>query len=495
MDYTSPMRCVYVLLAVIDKIPGSWSVHESRLQSCEGMSVFVGASHLRHRTMSSQAPSLQLLVRRPRIYEATYLQEYISIPLANTLFTTGQSSTLITQRYDVSAKDHRWPSFKLHSSYVKSVAQIGVPGTQIARSHQKIPLVPLTVPRKVKEAMGNIVRELDIDGESAPASTELERAVLTKAKSRPQSEVVDAKTRIYALLQPADTPASLSEKFLPKMLPPIFAPGLRLYEVIGGGGGWGSKVGLIALDPSGLGFEADGSAVNNTADTNTRMPPWEATDTESKPLDSQRDAMVKKGEWLSFWQLRQNFLAPNPDALTHSTTGLSERGWAISVGTIPTPDSLEKTSPPITSLSSSTAANKSIEASILSQNEEPASSYAAAKIPRGTDTKPKRRRSSVIIRDREFGVLSEKPILVRDTVFSTASAGTGEGSGQVGSSPQQLIESMSDTHTESTPRVNRVIATATTRITVPYSSYRVRLFNLGSFKSPPVVSSSDEQQT
>jgi hypothetical protein len=496
-DYRIPGNHVDVLLAVIDKVPGSWRVRESRLQSCEGVSVLIGAWKFRFPKVSSSTPLIEFTVNRPSQGALTFMKEAISIPLANTLFTTGQSSTLIFKSYDVATHRPGRQSFNLRFSGFKSLAQVQLPATRTARSHQRIPLIPLTGPRMVKEVIGNIVRELDIDGKSTPASTELEPAVLREAKRRPEGEVVDAKTRIYALIQPADTSVSLQKRFLPTMLPPISAPGLRLYEVVGGGGGWGSKVGLIALDPSELGFDANGLTTNNSSGTMTRMPPWEATDSGGKPLDGQKHAMVKRGEWLSFWQLGQNFFTPDPDDLMDSPNHVDDRDWVISVGTIPSPDSLEMPNDPASPQSPSIADNIPLERDDVT-SAAPSSSSDVAATFQDTDTAQKRRRPSVIIRDREIGALSEKPILVNDAVFVSRPSG-----GRVSFSLRQPSTSTVDAESsppkrlfpidaESTPTKNPFIESATFRLTVPYSCYKVLLFNHKPTDPPPGSSSSDE---
>ncbi|PHH62487.1 hypothetical protein CDD82_2001 [Ophiocordyceps australis] len=122
------------------------------------------------------------------------------------------------------------------------------------------PLVPMTKPRPVAEAMGNIVRQVDIDGRAEPASQELEAVVhdMLKHASRPHP------VAIWALLTrpeheaqktapepdaslPTRPQASAMRRWCAYIEQALCAGG-RLHGVLSGGGGWGAKRGLLALD-------------------------------------------------------------------------------------------------------------------------------------------------------------------------------------------------------------------------------------------------------
>ncbi|KAF4497088.1 v-type c subunit family [Fusarium agapanthi] len=194
---------------------------------------------------------------------------HITIPLTNTTFQNHRTSTLIISRYDLSAGSPKLieQTDKKHSQKViipvqkrlSSINDLGI----------WAPLVPLTQPRVVTESFGNIVRRVDIEDESVPASTELEPAVDELHASK--SDLVQSPMGIWAMITPPtfvqsggsspyvnpDPEATFADgqsitelmDVTSDQLGILYRQGGRLYQVLSGGGGWGPKKGLLSLDP------------------------------------------------------------------------------------------------------------------------------------------------------------------------------------------------------------------------------------------------------
>ena len=72
------------------------------------------------------------------------------------------------------------------------------------------PLLPITSPRIVSDSFGNIIKGVEVDGKSIPASTELEEAVDKAYQKRPSGDASPGPIGVWAMV----TPASHSEKLL-----------------------------------------------------------------------------------------------------------------------------------------------------------------------------------------------------------------------------------------------------------------------------------------
>ncbi|KAF2628413.1 hypothetical protein BU25DRAFT_339653, partial [Macroventuria anomochaeta] len=223
----------------------------------------------------------------------------VRVPLANTVFQTGQSSTMINSTWERSVSDDRLElrtRRQIKTVVINLSAEDPKPGKSQLQSylHQEaaalsIPLIPLTVPRQVDGHMGNIIRGvIGPDGNKITASTELEQVVPQYFKSR--DEPAQA-TSAWALVIPKDK-AHICIKDTSRLVsgqlgtnpdfmtsedhehweqkgrellwqkdPPqwnnmtqeAIAKGARLHKVLSGGGGWGKKAGLLSLDPVPIG--------------------------------------------------------------------------------------------------------------------------------------------------------------------------------------------------------------------------------------------------
>ncbi|KAK5990348.1 hypothetical protein PT974_08615 [Cladobotryum mycophilum] len=134
------------------------------------------------------------------------------------------------------------------------------------------PLVPLTSPRAVTESFGNIIRGIEVEGKSIPASTELEEAVNALHKHSISSGIMSGPVGVWAVVTPYESESSDLAEWLENGPDPIVAGqdvedvkdltratathlrtlyglGGRFYKILSGGGGWGAKKGLLSLDP------------------------------------------------------------------------------------------------------------------------------------------------------------------------------------------------------------------------------------------------------
>lgn len=115
----------------------------------------------------------------------------------------------------------------------------------------RLPLIPLTSPRKVLHCAGNILRELSSPEDpntGVPASRELESAVDRYLTENPQAP--GRKLDIFALITVPDRQPPENGNIDPWNL----QSGQKLRRVLSGGGGWGKKMGLLSIDPQGLAY-------------------------------------------------------------------------------------------------------------------------------------------------------------------------------------------------------------------------------------------------
>ncbi|KAL9604018.1 MAG: hypothetical protein Q9219_000780 [cf. Caloplaca sp. 3 TL-2023] len=137
--------------------------------------------------------------------------------------------------------------FLLRAGEVLSPEQGSWPTVEDARTSLRIaiPLRPITSPRIVATAMGNVVRTFFADGSSGkviPASQELEASVdQWISKGGVEAQLVE----VWALISPkTDLPRNES-----LIVGEAIIAGSHLHKVLSGGGGWGNRQGLLALDP------------------------------------------------------------------------------------------------------------------------------------------------------------------------------------------------------------------------------------------------------
>ena len=181
----------------------------------------------------------------------------LQLPVANTVFQNGRTATLFAQRWVLQQK-HQSDVLLVPDQKVWLPQQaLDLNGlakeTSVDQSlHSN--LIPITPPRTIKAAIGNIIRKVSADGSpeaTTPASSELERAITKGIKN---GSIPDQPAEVWALVKPqvyAPHMGCETVKASPELdeLHQALLSGCRLHKVLSGGGGWGEKQGLLALDP------------------------------------------------------------------------------------------------------------------------------------------------------------------------------------------------------------------------------------------------------
>lgn len=319
-DVEGPTPTIHAICAVFDKLPAAkpFSGHtvdratiDSRTRSppiddtgCEGIAYVtlpVEAELSAPQQMGGELGCIDFIAHARTTTKAT-LTDRVRVPLANTVFQTGQVSTMFRTTWK---KDSNESGFQRRTQKACKTAVINL-SAQGPKPHSSlqtylhqevaalsIPLIPLTLPREVDEHMGNIIRGvIGPDGNKMTASTELEKVVPQYFTSRDQPAQA---TSAWALVIPRkrarmsmhntkrlvlsdseaindgekpESPESLREldevdvskeswEQFWRRDPPLWnnhvqkqlAFGARLHKVLSGGGGWGKKAGLLSLDP------------------------------------------------------------------------------------------------------------------------------------------------------------------------------------------------------------------------------------------------------
>ncbi|RKF82187.1 putative v-type c subunit family protein [Golovinomyces cichoracearum] len=192
----------------------------------------------------------------------------VTMPLANTIFENGRRSTLTVAKWQISQNSIRiieGPTYRVNASvYTSSPNKF---------CSLQVPVKSLTPFRIIENGFGNIVRRLRIKGQgSFPASHELERAV-TKAY---QQNIQGSDQGVWALIIPSNlldeknnyhgTNLNINscQELDACYIEDLIREGAKICRVLSGGGGWGVKEGLLALDPVSVFDESSDSHYETT---------------------------------------------------------------------------------------------------------------------------------------------------------------------------------------------------------------------------------------
>ncbi|KAL9100632.1 MAG: hypothetical protein Q9163_004018 [Psora crenata] len=173
----------------------------------------------------------------------------LQVPVANTIFENGMPATLFVQRWMKEDKSGELMCVKMAHLGQQTVHMMKRSTTAEDESDMDLQtkLKQITPPRTVSAAMGNIVRKIKGDeGQGQPASRELENIINDLIS---QEQLERDKVDIWALLKPQDDPTCNTSSNSRIGLHEDIIAGARLFRVLSGGGGWGEKQGLLALDP------------------------------------------------------------------------------------------------------------------------------------------------------------------------------------------------------------------------------------------------------
>ena len=230
------------------------------------------------------------------------VQRMLQLPVANTLFQNGRQSTLFAQRWNiryskeftsehVSSKREWLPQQMIHMGAVFADEGMRLRPDHFVNSH----LVPITPARTITAAVGNIVGKIskgDTSSEAAPASEELESAINTAIQ---QGQIPAQQVGVWALIRPrkyaALDPAAQNRSAVDDMIQYAILSGGRLHKVLSGGGGWGEKRGLLALDPD--------------SDYSHRYRPSEPSFGDGQDIDAEKREILgevaKPGDIITFY--------------------------------------------------------------------------------------------------------------------------------------------------------------------------------------------------
>ncbi|KAK3621326.1 hypothetical protein LTR56_022862 [Elasticomyces elasticus] len=275
-----------VVIAVVDRLPSD----NDHAYGEEGLA-YIFKRNAPPLTVTSQTPlkkdtqkpgsigfQLSAVPKRPFDY-------MIQLPLAQTVFSTGKTSTLVHTHYNYDrAEGHVMDKHQYLEAQMMSLPLQAEHGAVAV----EVPLIPLTPLRIIRSSMGNIVRTLSSkigleesrdypeQSEPQPASKELEASVTSYFKALAMSPeavnvwalILPNPNKSYARmrqegfavralrhLKPEDLPATwISQeaqalKGLNSAVVRLLRNGARMHRVLSGGGGWGKKAGLLSLDP------------------------------------------------------------------------------------------------------------------------------------------------------------------------------------------------------------------------------------------------------
>lgn len=256
------MQQVDILAAVVDGIPfpnfatPRCSTESERLMKgspTEGISVLVTDTETaspdlwsqqtqRTTTQQSSLITFQIGASSENVGGAAVprrrTRQSLQLPVANTLFHNGHSSTMFAQRWIPGTTSATGPEMLRIRHIRKPEQTLHITGLFKSRLPviPELPLVALTSPRTVVSSVGNIVKTFkgrigSSERDSVPASSELEQSVSLWTKSH---NYLSQPARVWALVTPS---VSRSHELLATdmSLQSAISLGSRLHKVLSGG--------------------------------------------------------------------------------------------------------------------------------------------------------------------------------------------------------------------------------------------------------------------
>ena len=214
---------------------------------------------------SERPPSLSLRMP-PEGKGHALINRRLDVRLANTLFHTGHESTMVASDWSSPVEARQWTCHGQDRCIQVELNLTHHDSKVRWSSDLRIPLTPLTPPRRIVESFGNILRRLEVDGDGqtpVPASQELELAL--------DAYLIDRGTRaqpvnLWALIIPRRRFWTADVAWDGSDVARSIHVGARLHRVWSGGGGWGSNRGLLALAPAHDQTEAGPSPASGDGD-------------------------------------------------------------------------------------------------------------------------------------------------------------------------------------------------------------------------------------
>ncbi|KAL8658375.1 MAG: hypothetical protein Q9226_001051 [Calogaya cf. arnoldii] len=188
----------------------------------------------------------------------SFQSKIIKLPVANTVFHNGRESTIQAQRWIVGETILQPTLACIKRSWLhEQVVRVAFPfplEPDKAPLQVTVPITRISLPQRVATSMGNVIRQmfpvdnpskaaqLDIPSELEPASKQLEY-VVTDWLAEPGNEM--RAVEVWALVRPPRT----LQRFRYGNFSKLVKAGAHFHKVLSGGGGWGNRQGLLALDP------------------------------------------------------------------------------------------------------------------------------------------------------------------------------------------------------------------------------------------------------
>ena len=318
---------INVLAAVVDALPSTTSkfhhgvgAHASRNPDSEGLSACIsdfadqGSSLWQDPapdpfgSNSETSASLSFLVEPGERAAASSpgMTYRIKIPLPNTVFQNGSPHTLRAFCYEAQDVDEAGQILDLEllqsQPLLSHSVRLRLEGAQRLDLDQPQDRVSLTPFRRVTASMGNILRRLEdltLEKGEMPASHELEEA-LKNSKTRP--------FEVWAEIIPKERWVDVQLGNVDPNIATALQQGRRYSRVLSGGGGWGTRAGLLSLDPTSFPGSFESTDANGLDDIKAELP-FVVPD------------LVRKGDVVRF------LLIPDPSEYPpeRQSTGKSER--------------------------------------------------------------------------------------------------------------------------------------------------------------------------
>ena len=251
-----------------------------------------------------------------------FASRMLQLPVANTVFQNGRTATLFAQRW-ILQQEHQSNALFIPEQKVwlpqQALDLTGLTKETSVDQSLHSDLTPITPPRTIKAAIGNIIRRVSAGGSpeaSIPASDELERAITTGIRDGSNP---DRPAEVWALVKPrgyaphmgceiVEVSSELDE------LHKALLSGCRLHKVLSGGGGWGEKQGLLALDPD---------SSYSPKQQVFRLSTGDEQDTEAEKLQVLGE-VVQPGDMVTFYVrdpslAQKNTLDSRPYSVAHSS--------------------------------------------------------------------------------------------------------------------------------------------------------------------------------
>ena len=262
---------VYCVAAVVDRLPvppGS----ENLASGCEGLSVLfpdkralsasIAQRVFGRKDASASEPEPALVYETAGSPADAFDRIHVATPVANSIFLTGLPRTLVAVEWrfthgvadPVRGEMVHLANCRIQAGSSTSTSTSTSASATSTKTNLSVSLRSLTRPKKVTASMGNVISRLAPEpgrtttagGTDQPASTDLEKVLPAYIA---QHGLQGRKLGVWALVLDQDVDLELPTAAVETAddMANAIMRGARLHRVMGGGGGWGKKQGLLSL--------------------------------------------------------------------------------------------------------------------------------------------------------------------------------------------------------------------------------------------------------